>query len=325
MKRLLRLRNNGGFTLAEVIVACALLTILMMGMFAFMTPVLNSITEKNANAHAVLTAEALDTFIINSVRSASYAKVYPDVTGNINDVISAEIAAGGEIKKMIEYATANSSVELRCVGLRYVKTEPSKDWKIIATREIVNQTNAQLDNTNYTHVFEDCFYDGLYPIVFFNTIDNQYKTPDTTSGASSGALVNAVATDKEHNVGIQATMYIYTNDNCYNINRDKRAAEDPTYVGRSFTNLTNIGNPLANPYNSKEEGNYKYKIYDMPSGYTIPEIADVADHYPATVTPAVTEDGESFYYPSTFIYYVIRKSPMRPTTTSTPTSTPTSS
>ena len=60
MKKILRLlkrRNNGGFTLIEVIISCALLAILILAVMGMVTPVMSVVMSNEKNANALMIAE----------------------------------------------------------------------------------------------------------------------------------------------------------------------------------------------------------------------------------------------------------------------------
>ena len=319
MKRLLRLHNKSGFTMVEVIIASALLGVLVVGIMGFVTPILDGVRVKEQNARAVLLSEAIDTYIANSIQYAYYVATVdcaasgdtlgaaPKVRSSAYQGTEFETGAKGVDELFNRFNTMGSSYEVRCIGVRWIEDDPiAHTKKLMITNEQLakdaagNYTGALVDN-GWVPVFESVFYDGLYPIVRIENYSNQYQIKDDT-----GVLVDQV---KPEDVGIAPGLNIITDvylaPDCYNIKDDVREKQlSLTFSGVTYADLPNIRSNLINSdktfkvqpkvtVNTKDEGGKKVPSYQGA--------------YVSDPTARYTADGETYYYPNSFIYYIARK------------------
>lgn len=85
MKKILRLlkrRNNGGFTLVEVIISCALLGILILAVMGMITPVMSVVMSNEKNANALMIAEAVEAHIDRNIKNSVYCAVFTNAGAN---------------------------------------------------------------------------------------------------------------------------------------------------------------------------------------------------------------------------------------------------
>ena len=128
MKRLKRIthflacRNKGGFTLSEVIISCALLGILMLGIVMFISPILETVKTTNSSTRASNAAESIEYYISRSIRNAAYIAVFTET--NFTDVQSKASAVITDLK-----AKTDSNYNLKCISKRYAMDEKSQNYK----------------------------------------------------------------------------------------------------------------------------------------------------------------------------------------------------
>ena len=319
MKRLLRLRNKSGFTMVEVIIASALLGVLVIGIMGFVTPILDGVRIKEQNARAVLLSEAIDTYIANSIQYAYYVATVDyaassDTLGTSPKVRNTtyqgtEFTAGtkGVDELFNRFNSMGSSYEIRCIGVRWIEDDPvAHTKKLMITNEQLakdasgNYTGALVDN-GWVPVFESVFYDNLYPVVRFENYSNQYQIKD-----DSGVLVDQV---KPEDIGIapglKITTDVYLKPDCYNIKDSVREkAVSLTFSGLTYADLPNIRSNLIN-------SDKTYKIQPCVTVHTKDEggkkVPNYQGAYTADATARYTSEGETYYYPNSFIYYIARK------------------
>lgn len=317
MKRLLRLRNKSGFTLVEVIIACALLGILIVGVLGFATPILSNVRAKEQNARATMLSEAIDTYIANSIQYAFYVQPLTNVasgdtvsTSGNPEVMSWKYV-GTEFEKYKDKGLvdllncfnndlAGEVFEIRCIGIRWLDVPGQSIKKLMITNEKVNQTTCALDPAQAQTVFDSTFYDGLYPIVKFENYSNQYQGKN-----EAGNLVDQVAADKvDIAPGIKITTDVYLTPECYSINSNVRASAMLSFSGATNAKFNNIGSNLLN------NGVYKNQpcisLHTTPlDGAMVPSYDIV---YAADSGNAYHDDeNKEYYYSNSFIYYIARK------------------
>lgn len=318
MKRLLRLRNKSGFTLVEVIIACALLGILVIGVLGFATPVLKNVRAKEQNARAVMLSEAIDSYIANSIQYAFYVQTFSECTvrdtspssGDPN-VLSMKYA-GKEFEKQqgrglsdmlncLKNDLAGEVYEIRCIGVRWVTASNFGDKKLVITNEKVDQDTGKLDPSKSQLVFDTVFYDGLYPIIRFENYNNQYQLKD-----ESGALKDQVKPeDVDIAPGLRIVTDVYLSPDCYNIKENVRSRAVMTFSGMTYADLPNIRSNLLN------KGVYKIQP-NINVHYTVDGTGDVIPSYMSAYLydsshSSYSDGGETYYYPESFIYYIARK------------------
>lgn len=310
IKRLLRKRNNGGFTLVEVIVASALLGILVLGVLGFVQPVMRSVREKEKNARAVMLGETVESYIANSTKYAYYVQTFSGVTAS--DVTAAAGSnppiltkaydgteypanAGASLELMLhclKNVLGTENYEVRCIGMRWRDDPKSGGKKLMLTNEIVDQDTLALDPDKTKDVFETCFYDGLYPVLTFGNYNNQYKVLD-----EGGNVVDRYAEDElQLASGLEINMDIYLDSACYSTNEAVRNSAMVNYVCTTFADYRNISS--VNTINPAKE----YKVQPNVEVNTYAEAL-------ASSGGLVYNNDEigPCYYPDTFIYYIARK------------------
>ncbi len=316
IKRLLRKRNNGGFTLVEVIVASALLGVLMLGVFGFISPVLKSVKAKEQNARAVMLAETVESYIASSTKYAYYVATFSGVTQT--DVTSSDPAALADIAKAKYSGTEEpfkstagtlegmkdrmqklnkENYEIRCIGMRWLTDQKAGEKKLMLTNEVVNQDNLSLDLTKSKPVFETCFYEGLYPVLRFGNYSNQYQV---LKDGSTTEVVDRYEADKVTIApGLEITMDIYLDPTCYSSSETARNNVGMTFTGTTYADYNIIKNIHLN--NSGE--NKLLPNAELHSYNDALSAAKAADPTAAYDHPEVGET----YYPDTFIYFLARK------------------
>lgn len=334
MKRLLRLRSKSGFTLVEMVISCALLGILVVGMMGFMTPILSSVRIKEQNARAVMLSEAIDSYIANTTQYAFYVQTIDTAAGvdtkatttSQPNVLSLKYE-GDEFEKQKDKGLSNllstfknelagDVYEIRCIGIRWIEV-PGGDGmkKLMLTNEKVDQTNCALDPNGYKPVFEAAFYDGLYPVVRFENYSNQYQLKDEDGNPQDQVKDE----DVDIAAGIKVITDVYLTPDCYSTDKNVRDNAILSFSGSIYADFSNIRSNLVN------KG--VYKIHPTLSAHTTISGGKKVPNYTGAYAadPAgssYVEDGKNYYYPNSFIYYIARKTRKPSTTTPTPTPTP---
>lgn len=314
VKRLLRLRNKSGFTLVEVIIACALLGILILGVCGFASPILSGVREKEQNARAVMLSEAIDSYIANSIQYAFYVQTFSYCASSDTDKATGDLPiaavkySGSEFEKYkdkglsdmlgcLKNDLAGEVFELKCIGIRW-KEIPGTGGrkKLMLTNEKVDQTTGRLYPDEAELVFDPVFYDGLYPIVKFENYSNQYQLGG----------VDQVSDDKlDIAPGLKITTEVYLSDRCYNAAEVERKKASATFSGVTFTEFPNIKSNLLNKGVYKIQPEIWAHEATDSHGKTVPSYMgaygiDLGYRYTG-------DDGGLYYYPNTFIYYIARK------------------
>lgn len=229
-KRLFGRKPNGGFTLVEMIVSCALLGILAVGITAFVAPVMQTISDSKVNARASLLAETMEGYIRRSTVNSCYVKIFTNAKSSdveLNGVVTTDT----DLKAMKEFvgkAENKKIYDLRCIGIR---------WDTVGNRYIItNETlsdaagSVELQPSKTYKVFEDCFYKHLYPEVKFEQV-----TADVTTTDASGNEVT-----KTEKVGaLKTTVTVYT--------EQEHTNGVFTFQGVGYTDYINIRNKNINP------------------------------------------------------------------------------
>ncbi len=312
IKRLLRKRNNGGFTLVEVIVASALLGVLMLGVLGFVQPVMKNVREKEQNARAVMLCETVESYIANSTKYAYYVQTFSGVTAA--DVTSASVSSPAPIvnakytgteypdnadaslalmQNCLNNILGKENYEIRCIGMRWLDDAKSGEKKLMLTNEVVNQDTLALDPSRTRPVFETCFYDGLYPVLTFGNYNNQYQILDEATGTA----VDKFAEDElKLAPALEITMNVYLDLTCYSTNEAWRKTASATCIATTCADYRNISS--VNTINPAKE----YKLQPNVEVHTYAQAL-------AASSGLVYNDPElgNCYYPDTFIYYIARK------------------
>ena len=295
IKRLLGKRNNTGFTLVEVVVSVALLGVMILGVLGFMAPVLASVAEKKENARAVMLMEAIDSYITNSVRYAKYMKIYTNVK------IGTDPTAGDS-----DFSEMTSKVdalhELRCFSFNWKATGVQNEYKLVLRQNKVNQSTFKIETLpsgepNSIDVMGDCAYEGLNIVPKISLIDNNYDVPDPLD-PSNTVPKYPVGDPELRYIGFQNITQVYRDKRCYSTSEEYRSTGTLAYVGQSYTTCTTI----ASTFSNKKTGSagYVYKIYETSEGTYDLTGVDSSNIWE-------DDNGDEYYYPETYVYYVVRK------------------
>lgn len=321
LKRLLRLRNSAGFTLVEVVISCALLGVLILGVMGFITPVLRSVREKEMDARAAMLAQSINTYIGTTIQYAYFVSTVSgcsagDTSGTAPEVMTAKYT-GTEFSKKTgkglstlkaTFDTLNTekpnTYEIRCIGMRWRTDAQNKgEKKLMLTNEAVEISgdNLVINPSKTRLVFEECFYNGVYPVINFVNFDNQYQINGTDK-------VEADKVDIAPALGISTDVYI--NNDCYSVTDTVRSNAMSVVKNNAYVGFNNIKTPLINKGNFEVVPNIAVRSYDDAKG----EDATKTD---TSGKPVVYKDdeGNEFYYPEAFIYYIVRKTKLDTTTT----------
>lgn len=307
IKRLLRKRNNAGFTLVEMIVATALLGVLMVGLFGFVQPVMRSVREKEQNARAVMLCETIESYIASSTKYAYYVATFSgvtaaDVTSPNPDIFNASYtgteepykSAAGTLEdmksRMDKLNKYQVNYEIRCIGMRWLADPKNGEMKLMLTNEVVND-DLSLDLDKSKEVFESCFYDGLYPVLRFGNYDNQYQVLNLET---STVVDKYAPEDVKIASGLEITIDIYLEPYCYSTTETERNQANMTFTGTTYADYRNISG-----------------IYNQSGENRVLPNAELHSYEEAlAASPGKTYDdpdvGEC-YYPDTYIYYIARK------------------
>lgn len=277
LKRLLKARNSSGFTLIEVIMSCALLSILILGIMMFVTPVLKMVTSGQKNARATMLSETADTYIAGVLRTARKIEVFEnielsssssgaiDLSGygsgisNISTFMSdGDNAANYEVRSLAIVCKDEGDVTVQGVRLYNATVDPAT-LNLDATS--INPNNQALN---------DLMFEGLYATI---KLEN-FKTQDPDTGEVPAEASNAK--------GYKISTTVYNDSKCYGPVQETRDKSIQAFVGVTFFQAFNLTDA------------------DDPSD--VIQVADVQtamdDHSAA--------DGK-LYYPATIIYYVAPK------------------
>ncbi len=258
-KRLFGRKPNGGFTLAEMVVSCALLGILAVGITAFVAPVLRSAAEVKVNARASLLAETIEGYIRRSTVNSCYVKIFTNVDSE--DVKSGGVVTTNEdlieMRKFFDKDDNSKIYDFRCIGICWDSVEN----KYILKNETLSTHSGALDlQTESYDVFENCFYKHLYPVVTFEQLSAEVtKTDESGNEVTTTEKVGAMKT----------TVTVYTTQDTSGLF---------TFQGVGYTDYINIRNPNINPTGV-------YKFYEIEA---LHESDGVSVTYPQTYIYFIT-------------------------------------
>lgn len=289
LKRLLKKRNNGGFTLVEVVISCALLGILVVGVVAFASPIFGMIASGQKNARATMLAETLDSYIAGCLKNARCVDVIQNTSIERLSTtgIDGTAAVNDDPNSVLKFmkATGNAAeFEVRCLGICWVENKGlgGKKKQMLVNCRVDNNFSSGYNNLLVLQsnsgtpiqdkVFDDSLYDGLFPVINVET----FKSMDE-AGAETATNAH----------GYKITANIYTNPTSYNVISE--AARDKASLG--FRGVT-----FAQCMNMKTPAN------DI---VTLNSTQNTIDANRAT--RQYTDNGTNYYYPDTYIYYVVPK------------------
>lgn len=271
LKRLLRRkRKNSGFTLVELVISCGLLGILVLGVTAFIGPVLKSVASNEKNVGATLLAQTMDEYINRSIRDSYYVAIFTDASRS-QTADDGSITKKDSIQAMKQFAADNSDIyEMKCMSFVWTEDPKTNDHKYMLMTETVKSTTGGLVTNSETDiskkmpqpVFEYCFYDDLFPQIEIEQLKGKAAAPDDMSSLDTS--------DPDSEVPVPAIK------NTYSISTTQDMAHS-VFVGVGYTEFGNVR------ADSDENKTLKFKFYPVED----------------------MESGEE--HPSIFIYYVARK------------------
>lgn len=297
MKKILRLpkrRNNGGFTLVEVIVSCALLGILILAVMGMITPVMSVVTNNQKNANALMISEAIEAYIDRNIKNSVYCAVFTNAGAN-NSALGSKstdlestglISKSDALKEMLDFMKADNNkdiYEVKVIGIRWLEDTKTHQYKYMVTNISPKLKDDGSFETLYsareTRVFEDCFYENLYPKVEFEVLAyNEHEDNDESKPITS-----------TRNVALKTTIDVYSNS----------SMESLAASGNGYADFINIRTKAINP-----EGNLK--LYHIEGG-------NDAMGNPITISTQLRTDDEleADYgvtaHAETYIFYITRK------------------
>lgn len=164
-------KTSGGFTLAEVIISCALLGILILGVIMFVSPILETVGNTNTCTQASNVAKSIEYYISRSIRNAAYITILDkenaaDVVTDYSDIID-QLQQQGEV----------DNYSLKCISIRRLLDNKSKTYKYFICNE---EVGSAIDLNTPTLVFDPCYFDGIYPKVTIRQVSQKKEdgTPD---------------------------------------------------------------------------------------------------------------------------------------------------
>ncbi len=329
LKRLLKKKNNGGFTLVEVIISCALLGILVIGLFSFATPVMNMVSSGKKNARATMLAETIDSYIAGMLKNAKLVEVFqytPTFKTTFAGSMGLKGAASGDlnkglnkIDKFMQEGDNKNKYEVCCIGISWMEdSRRAGQRKLMITNNKVDTATATytLRLTNIAKVFDDVLYDGLYPIIRLENF-GVVSTPSSTSTSAPAASTSSGGTPSTTWAGgYKILCDIYADNTCYNVESpEARLQSRLAFRSASYVKCLNMAEPASDIINMSDTGDVQDAI-DTNKGW------NVSSPVPGVINGEIKyiENDKEYFYPDTYIYFVV---PKKSTTTTTPTPTPT--
>lgn len=330
--RQLKKRNNGGFTLVEVVISCALLGILVIGVLSFATPVMNMVSSGRKNARATMLAESIDSYIAGMLKNAKLVEVFQYTsierakdTGTAGLKSAAGSATDKGLNKIDAFMQANpGEYDVRCLGISWTEdTKRDGQRKLVLTNNTVDNgldgSSYKLNITNVSKVFDDALYEGLFPVI---RLENFGMIAGSASSSSSSTVASSSSGGSPSSTwasGYKICCDIYGDNKCYNVtSADERLKSRIAFRSSSFVKCLNMTEGASDIIVMPTDGNVQSTINgnkdkNFPSGVSgVP-----------TGALKYTENSSEFYYPDTYIYYVVPKkslsTPAAPPTPSTPT------
>lgn len=294
-KRLLKKRNNGGFTLLEVIISCALLSILVLGVMGFVGPVMNMVRVNEKNARATMLAETINSYISGCLKNAKMVEVFTLTNMEEASATNSAVLKGKSdgLNKINTFLKSDPDIfnkyDVRCLGISWMNdTKSPGKRKLVLTNNRGEFTSLSGDNyslalnasdAGVTKVFDDALYNGLYPVI---EVSNFSATKDA-DGNYTGDNAN----------GYKVESKIYSDQKCYNILPAERDKSHLAFVGTSFIECVNMVDSSGNK---------------TPASNVIPMRTDLQAAIGArNASRAYTSGDQTFYYPNTYIFYIVPK------------------
>lgn len=122
LKSLLRRRKkNSGFTLVELVVSCGLLGILVVGVTAFIGPVLKTAGDSEKDVRATLLAQTMDEYVNRSIRDSYYVAIFTNADRAMVGK-TGSISQNENILAMKDFVDQNKEVyELKCFSYSWTE------------------------------------------------------------------------------------------------------------------------------------------------------------------------------------------------------------
>lgn len=281
LSRLSRIRNKSGFTLIEVIVSSVLLGILVLAVVGLITPIMNVVMLNEKNANALMIAEATEAYIDRSIKNSVYVAVFTNA--NIADINASTINEHEALKEMKNFLNDGNNkdiYDLKVIGIRW-ETDP----RVHHNKYMLYNVKPNYDSSfnlvgtatpAVTPVFENCFYDGLFPKFQFEVMPYiEYEDDGTT--------IKSVK-----NVALMTNIEVYSN----------AAMTALAASGKGYADLVNVRTPAINRENT-------YKLYHILGGNDAK--GDAITVNTELRTEAECEAVYTASKPETYIFYVTRK------------------
>lgn len=265
LKSLLRKwKKSSGFTLVELVVSCGLLGILVVGVTAFIGPVLRAAAENEKNVRATLLSQTMDEFVSRSTRDSYYVAIF-DGAKRSDTAEGGAIATHEYVQKMKEFVDTNSDVyELKCFSYVWAEDTQSHENKYMLMTEQFKSSSTALENKP-NPVFEYCFYDGLFPEIKMEEIEvkkGSAESSDSDSGESNEVVAAVKSTytvytkqDMQHSdfIGVGYTEYC-------NVRAD---SDDNKTLNFKFYGITSMGSTEEHP------ATFIYYVARKPSRFIV--------------------------------------------------------
>ncbi len=290
--RLLKCKNNGGFTLIEVIVSCALLAVLILAVVGMITPVMSVIGNNEKNANALMIAEAVEAHIDRNIKNSVFCGVFTNAGGGSTVVgtpstdltgSTGKIQASDAFKEMLTFLSTDNNkdiYDMKIIGIRWLEDTRVHQYKYMLTNITPKLSDDGSSVTSFTEgkVFEDCFFENMYPEVKFETVEHiEYEADGTTKKWA-------------RNVALNTTINVYTRP---------EMGSSLAASGMGYADFINIRTNAIN-----RDGTYKlYWINGSTDGMGAA----------VTVKTELREDSDftaefgAAAHPETYIIYVTRK------------------
>lgn len=216
IKRLMSLlhkKNSGGFTLVEVIVSCALLGVLLLGVMLFINPVFDMLKVEKQDAKASVVASSIENYITRSLRSTTHVKVFRNATyyeNMENGVLfgnGTSTSGDSDLNEMRAFVDSNKDIyELRCISFTLKNDPKTGEVRYVMSQEYLNDAKTGLDLNYQVQVFDQCYYTGLYPKVAVGAVAK--VDPETGNKVQKEDPNNPGSyLDVYHGIQISVNMY----------------------------------------------------------------------------------------------------------------------
>ncbi len=261
LRRLFNKRNNGGFTLAEVIISTALLGILVIGMLLFMTPVFSMAETSEEAVKADRAVSTMEVYLSKSLRNAIFVKVFTDTNISAAAHNSSAMFVDSDYAQMRQFVADNPNYQLNCISIRYIvdsnprnQSNSENPYKYMLHNETIT-AQYTLDGSKSELIFDQGFYEDLYPKFTISHLSVDFDAsgnpiPDTPPAGGTPPVV-----DKTLTPGIVIDIEAF--------NAETMTTDDKVFTGKSIIQMNNIKSPAIN-------SGGEYKIYNNtaidPSG-----------------------------------------------------------